>query len=185
MPPENPFAGISESRGEIWSYGLRNPWRFSFDRLTGDLLFADVGQDSWEEVNILSVPEARGANFGWPRMEGQHCYPPGTTCNLTGLTPPQLEYPREFGCSITGGYRYRGTDWPALYGTYIYGDYCSGRIWAATQMDGQWSARVIADTDLLIVSFGEDDEGELYVVDHAGSVFELAVPAVKRRAVRH
>ena len=185
VPSDNPFAGVSGTRGEIWSYGLRNPWRFSFDRLTGDLLIGDVGQDRWEEVNILSVPEARGANFGWPQMEGQHCYPSGTTCNVTGLTLPQLEYPREFGCSVTGGYRYRGTRWPALYGTYIYADYCSGRIWAATQMDGQWSARVVADTDLLIVSFGEDDEGELYVVDHAGSVFELAVPAMKRRAVRH
>jgi glucose/arabinose dehydrogenase len=185
VPPDNPFAGISGTRGEIWSYGLRNPWRFSFDRLTGDLLMGDVGHDSWEEIDILSIPEARGANFGWPRLEGQHCFPPGSTCNVTGLTLPQLEYPRELGCSVTGGYRYRGTRWPALYGTYLYGDYCSGRIWAATQVDGQWSSRVVADTDLLIVSFGEDDEGELYVVDHAGAVFELAVPAMKRRAVRH
>ncbi|HEX6642077.1 MAG TPA: PQQ-dependent sugar dehydrogenase [Thermoanaerobaculia bacterium] len=185
IPPDNPFAGMPGVRGEIWSYGLRNPWRFSFDRLTGELLMGDVGQDSWEEIDIASIAVARGANFGWPRMEGRHCFPPDTTCNGGGLTFPVLEYAREFGCSVTGGYRYRGTKWPALYGIYFYADYCSGRIWAAEEVDGAWHSSVVADTELLIVSFGEDENGELYVVDHDGAVYELAAPALRQRSVRH
>jgi glucose/arabinose dehydrogenase len=185
VPPDNPFAGMPDVRGEIWSYGLRNPWRFSFDRLTGALLIGDVGQDSWEEIDIASIAEARGANFGWPRMEGRHCFPPSATCHAGGLTFPVLEYARAFGCSVTGGYRYRGTKWPALYGIYFYADYCSGRIWAAEEVDGAWQSSVVSDTELLIVSFGEDENGELYVVDHEGVVYELTAPAPRQRAVRH
>jgi glucose/arabinose dehydrogenase len=185
IPPDNPFSNVAGARKEIWSYGLRNPWRFSFDRLSGTLMIADVGQDDWEEVNILSPAAARGANFGWPLAEGLHCYPPGGTCSLSGLTGPALEYPRQLGCSITGGYRYRGTRWASLYGKYLYGDWCTGGIWAASEIDGGWQSSEIADTDLAIVSFGEDDAGELYVVDYNGSIFTLTMPSDRRRSVRH
>jgi glucose/arabinose dehydrogenase len=174
VPPDNPFVGVAGVRPEIWSYGLRNPWRFSFDRLTGELLMGDVGQDSWEEIDIATLAQARGANFGWPRMEASHCFPPGSTCSTAGLTLPALEYPRDLGCSVTGGFRYRGSLWPSLYGTYFYGDFCTGRIWGDSQ--------VLADTEMNIVSFGEDDEGELYVVDYRGTVFQVGVPTVRRRA---
>lgn len=184
IPPDNPFAGVPGARGEIWSLGLRNPWRFSFDRVTGDLLIGDVGQDSWEEIDIVTHSQSRGANFGWPRMEGSHCFPLDAACSTAGLTPPALEYARELGCSVTGGYRYRGAKSPALYGTYFYGDWCSGRIWAADEVDGRLSSSIVADTDLAIVSFGEDDDGELYVVDYRGAVFHLTAPVFKKRAVR-
>ena len=185
IPQDNPFSGLQGARKEIWSTGLRNPWRFSFDRLSGELMIADVGQDDWEEVNILSLAEARGANFGWPRTEGLHCYPPGAACSFAGLTSPAIEYPSELGCSVTGGYRYRGNRSAGLSGKYVYGDWCSGRIWAASEIGGHWQPAMIADTDLAIVSFGEDDAGELYVVDYNGSVFELTMLADRRRAVRH
>jgi glucose/arabinose dehydrogenase len=185
IPQGNPFSTVQGARKEIWSIGLRNPWRFSFDRLTGELMIADVGQDDWEEVNIVSLAEARGANFGWPRTEGLHCYPQGEICSVAGLTLPAIEYPSELGCSVTGGYRYRGNRWSSLYGKYVYGDFCSGRIWAASETGGHWQPDEITDSDLAIVSFGEDDAGELYVVDYNGSVFELTMPANRRRAVRH
>jgi glucose/arabinose dehydrogenase len=185
IPSDNPFVGMAGVRGEIWAYGLRNPWRFSFDRLTGELLMGDVGQDSWEEIDVTSLAEARGANFGWPRMEGKHCYPPNTMCHAGGLTLPVLEYARTFGCSVTGGYRYRGTHWRALYGVYFYADFCSGRIWAAEEVDGTWQSNIIADTELSIVSFGEDENGELYVVDHEGAIYELTAPAQRQRSARH
>jgi glucose/arabinose dehydrogenase len=185
IPPDNPFAGVAGARGEIWAFGLRNPWRFSFDRVTGELLLGDVGQDSWEELDIGSLAQARGANFGWPRMEARHCFPPGAVCNAADVTLPALEYPRALGCSVAGGYRYRGACWGSLYGTYLYGDWCSGRIWAAGEVDGHWQSTVIADTELSIVSFGEDDDGELYVVDYAGAIYELTAPAPRRRSVRH
>lgn len=185
IPPDNPFVGVPGARGEIWSLGLRNPWRFSFDRITGDLLIGDVGQDAWEEIDLVTHAQSRGANFGWPRMEASHCFPPDTACSTTGLTPPALEYARHLGCSVTGGYRYRGAKLPTLYGTYFYGDWCTGRIWAADEVDGRLSASVVADTDLAIVSFGEDDDGELYVVDYRGAVFALTAPAFRKRSVRH
>jgi glucose/arabinose dehydrogenase len=185
IPQDNPFSTVQGARKEIWSIGLRNPWRFSFDRLTGELMIADVGQDDWEEVNIVSLAEARGANFGWPRTEGLHCYPPGEACSFAGLTSPAIEYPSSLGCSVTGGYRYRGNRWSSLYGKYVYGDFCSGRIWAASETGGHWQPAEITDSDLAIVSFGEDDRGELYVVDYNGAVFELTMPADRRRAVRH
>lgn len=185
IPPDNPFDGVPGARGEIWSLGLRNPWRFSFDRVTGELLIGDVGQDSWEEVDLVTHAQSRGANFGWPRMEGNHCFPPGAACSPTGLTSPTLEYPRDLGCSVTGGYRYRGAKSPSLYGTYFFGDWCSGRIWAADEVDGRLSSSVVVESGLAIVSFGEDDAGELYVVDYRGAVFELTAPAFKKRSVRH
>jgi len=187
IPADNPFAGVPGARGEIWSYGLRNPWRYSFDRATGELLIADVGQDSWEEVNVITVANAKGANFGWPVLEGSHCFPPATQCSKDGFVLPAIEYPHSLGCSITGGYRYRGTRWPAWYGTYFYGDFCSGRLWAATQQhDGSWSSTEIVNTGKSIVSFGEDDQGELYLVDYAGTVYRMVPGGISRRhAVGH
>jgi glucose/arabinose dehydrogenase len=185
IPSDNPFAGVPGARGEIWAYGLRNPWRFSFDRLTGDLLLGDVGQNDWEEVNILSLHASRAANFGWPKTEGQHCYPPRSVCSADGLALPAIAFPRELGCSVTGGHRYRGSRWPGLYGTYVYGDWCSGRIWVAYESGGQWYSRIVLDTDMAIVSFAEDAAGELYVVDYAGAVYELGAPAPRRRSIRH
>lgn len=184
IPADNPLAGHLFVRQELWSLGLRNPWRFSFDRVTGDLFLADVGHHAYEEVNILTIAEARYANFGWPRMEGRHCFPIGSACETENLTLPAIEYPRGNGCSVTGGYVYRGRQWRSLYGDYIFGDWCSGRIWGATRRDGEWSMKELADTNLAIVSFGEDDDGELYVVDYAGAIYRLTAPASRRRAVR-
>lgn len=187
IPGDNPFVAVAGARGEIWSIGLRNPWRFSFDRETGDLFIGDVGQDSREEIDISTIGQARGANYGWPVMEGSHCYPPAeTTCVTTGMTLPLIEYTHDEGCSVTGGYRYRGTKSANLHGMYVYGDLCSGRIWGALpQASGSWSTTELLHTNALLVSFGEDD-GELYVVDLHGTVLRMIdAPAARRRATAH
>ncbi len=175
IPPDNPFLDDAEARSEIWALGLRNPWRFSFDRLTGDLFIADVGQNRWEEVNLQPATSRGGENYGWRRMEGSHCFNPQTDCNDGTLVLPILEYDHSLGCSITGGYRYRGRASPNLYGIYFYGDFCSGRIWAASQdNDGHWSAIEILNTGFSISTFGEDEEGELYVADYSrGVIYRL------------
>src|SRR5262249_48422090 len=127
--------------------------------------------------------EARGANLGWPILEGSHCFPPGTSCATSGFILPKLEYSHASGCSVTGGYRYRGSRWPGLYGTYVFGDYCAGTIWGA---DAGWHSTPLLQSGGLIVSFGEDDDGELYVVDHRGTVYALVgAPETRRRAVAH
>src|SRR5260221_13323211 len=183
IPPDNPYAGSTTTPPEIYSFGLRNPWRFSFDRATGELLLGDVGQDTWEEIDAVTLSAARGANFGWPIMEGSHCFPLGSSSSTSGLILPKLEYSHDSGCSVTGGYRYRGTRWPSLYGMYFYGDYCSGTIWGA---DSAWNSRALLQSGGNVVSFGEDDDGELYVVDHRGTVYALVVaPEPKRRAAGH
>ncbi|HEY6103473.1 MAG TPA: PQQ-dependent sugar dehydrogenase [bacterium] len=168
VPPDNPFAGRAEARGEIWAYGLRNPWRFSFDRATGRLFVADVGQNRLEEVDIVE----RGKNYGWRIMEGASCFNPASGCNREGLELPVAEYDHAGGCSITGGYVYRGTRIPGLVGRYLFGDYCSGRIWALTDAGGnRWTMTQLLSTDLRISSFGEDAAGEVYVVDHSGTIY--------------
>lgn len=170
---------------EVLANGLRNPWRFSFDRLTGQLFLADVGQDSYEEVNILgSIDDVRGRNFGWPVMEGKHCFPATSQCIPRTFFVPQLEYARDLGCSVTGGFRYRGSRWPELDGVYFYGDFCSGRIWGATvDAAGQWQSSVLLDTTFAITSFAEDDGGEVYVIDYSGgTLHEIAPLRVRRRA---
>jgi len=168
IPPTNPFRGTTGAMPEVWAYGLRNPWRFSFDRLTGDLFIADVGQSAREEVNFQSAASLGGENYGWRRMEGTACFNPSTGCNDGTLTLPILEYDHSLGCSITGGYRYRGRRFPQYAARFFYGDFCSGRIWAATQSGSTWSSTQLMDTALSITSFGEDESGELYVV-HYGS----------------
>jgi hypothetical protein len=168
IPATNPFRNTPGAMPEIWAYGLRNPWRFSFDRRTGDLFIADVGQSAREEVNFQLSTSPGGANYGWRRMEGTACFNPSTNCNDGTLKLPILEYDHSLGCSITGGYRYRGGRFPQYASRFFYGDFCSGRIWAATQSGQTWSTTQLTDTTLSITSFGEDEGGELYVV-HYGS----------------
>ncbi len=187
IPPSNPFIGQSAARPEIWAYGLRNPWRFSFDRESGDLWIADVGQGLWEEINLQPATSGGGENYGWPLMEGLHCYEPHTDCDEPSITFPIFEYGHDGGtCSITGGYRYRGSRYPRLRGVYIYGDFCSGLIWGAVQLpEGTWSSRLLLDARFPISSFGEDAEGELYVVGYEGRILRIedSVASVRRRAV--
>lgn len=172
IPPGNPFAAGAGGRPEIWALGLRNPWRFSFDRLTGDLYIADVGQGTWEEVNFAPAGAAGGENFGWPYREGAHPYEGDAPA---GLVEPVAEYSHaEGGCSVTGGYVYRGAALPALQGVYLYGDYCSGLVWGLWQpAPGRWETRLLFETRLGISSFGEDDAGELYVLDRGGGAAYL------------
>ena len=188
-PADNPFVNTPNVRPEIWSYGLRNPWRFSFDRVTGDLWIADVGQGDWEEVNYQPAASIGGENYGWRRMEGTHCFIPSSGCNTGNLVLPVIEYDHSGGaCSVTGGYVYRGASSPRLNGTFIYGDYCNGKIWGATPSGSTVTVKDLLDTGFLISTFGEDVNGELYVADHRGSVYRLfdARPLnPKRRAVRH
>jgi glucose/arabinose dehydrogenase len=173
VPADNPFVGRDGARGEIWAYGLRNPWRFAFDRATGDLYIADVGQNQWEEVNVQPASGPGGENYGWNIMEASNCFRSGT-CDQAGLVLPVAEYDHSQGCSVTGGYVYRGEAQPTLQGAYFYGDYCSGRIWALSQdTSGQWRASMLLDTDSQISSFGETEEGEVLVVDYGGTVYRL------------
>ena len=181
IPPDNPFVGNPQARGEIWATGLRNPWRFSFDRQTGDMFIADVGQRNWEEINFQPASSMGGENYGWRLMEGNHCYEPDANCNDGSLVLPILEYDHSFGnCSITGGYRYRGSKNPRLYGVYIYGDFCSGRIWGAVGDEtGTWASTELIDTDFRISAFGEDESGEIYFShwtsnDSNGAIYSIS-----------
>ena len=169
IPADNPFVGVAGTQPEIWAYGLRNPWRMSFDRQTGDLLIADVGQNSLEEVNLQSAASQGGENYGWPLMEGTSCFQPSSNCNDGSLTLPILEYSHSPGsnCSITGGYRYRGSEFPQMAGIFFYGDVCSGRIWGGnTDSNGDWVSKILLDTTVGITSFGEDESGEIYLVNY-------------------
>jgi glucose/arabinose dehydrogenase len=175
----NPYEGATPGLDEIWSIGLRNPWRFSFDRWTGDLFVADVGQGDWEEVNVIAAGTPAPLNYGWRIMEGTHCYPPGTpSCDTTGLVLPPIEYDHTNGdCAVAGGYRYRGSVYPEMVGQYLYGDYCTGRIWSAVPSGGgTWASSLILDAPLFISAFGEDETGELYVLHHGettGAVYRI------------
>ncbi|MBI3976472.1 MAG: PQQ-dependent sugar dehydrogenase [Armatimonadetes bacterium] len=170
VPSDNPFVGRAGARGEIWAYGLRNPWRFSFDRGSGRLFLADVGQNAWEEIDLIE----RGGNYGWRIMEGAHCFRPQTNCDRSGLTLPVAEYGREGGCSVTGGYVYRGSRIRDLVGRYLFADYCSGQLWALTETtSGRWTMSELLATALRVSSFGEDQDGELYVVDHQGGIYRI------------
>ncbi|MFN8533578.1 MAG: PQQ-dependent sugar dehydrogenase [Dehalococcoidia bacterium] len=174
IPPGNPLVGRSGARPEIWAYGLRNPWRFSFDRQTGDLWIADVGQNALEEINFTPAGTPAPVNYGWSTMEASQCFR-GQGCDQAGLTLPITEYGRDQGCSVTGGYVYRGKASPALTGAYLFGDYCTGRIWATVPSgQGGWTTtELLRDPSLRISSFAEDRSGELYVVGLGGQVFRL------------
>jgi glucose/arabinose dehydrogenase len=173
VPLDNPFAGNPEYRSEIWALGLRNPWRFSFDRLTGDLFIADVGQGTFEEVNFQPALGSGGENYGWNIMEGAHCYP-GGACDQTGLTLPVHEYDHTLGCSITGGFVSRDAASVNLWGTYIFGDFCSGRIWGLQRMQSGRDAFLLADTTSVLSTFGEDEAGHLYAADYnTGAIYRF------------
>ncbi|GEM_PF-5101083 len=170
IPPDNPFVGVPGARGEVWAYGLRNPWRFSFDRATGRMWVGDVGQNAWEEIDLVE----KGRNYGWNVMEGAHCYSPSSGCNRDGLELPVTEYSHDDGCSVTGGYVYRGNGLPSLQGAYIYGDYCSGNIWALWH-DGSRivQEKFLLDSGLQITSFAEDLAGEIYVLSRSSGIYRL------------
>jgi glucose/arabinose dehydrogenase len=189
IPPDNPYVGSGDPREEIWAKGLRNPWRFSFDRLTGDLYIADVGQNSYEEIDFQPALSAGGENYGWRLMEGNYCYNPPINCDPGGLTYPIHEYSHggnPFRCSVTGGYVYRGSDIADLYGTYFFADFCSDQVWSF-RYDGSNLTSFTDRTAELnpgngvsidsISSFGEDGNGELYLVDLGGEIFKLCPPA--------
>lgn len=185
IPPDNPFADDPGTRDEIWALGLRNPWRFSFDRESGDLYIGDVGQSQWEEINFESRSDRGGNNFGWNTMEGSRCYQ-SSNCSTDSLTPPVAEYSHASGCSVTGGYVYRGSRFPDLNGLYLYGDFCSGTLWALAQAGTVVrTVAVVAETGVAIASFGEDEDGELYLTDLvSGTVFMVTgralAPAPRR-----
>jgi glucose/arabinose dehydrogenase len=176
IPADNPFIGEAGARGEIWAYGLRNPWRFSFDRATGDLYIADVGQNTYEEVDV-QVAGRGGENYGWPIMEGMHCYPADAACSSEGLVLPVAEYEHSGGhCSVTGGYVYRGSAFPFFEGVYVFGDYCSGVVWGMRQGPGGWQVVELARTNIQISTFGEGEDGELYVADLGGGTLYRLIP---------
>lgn len=168
IPTGNPFGN------EIWAYGLRNPWRFSFDRSTGDLYIADVGQNLIEEINFQPATSTGGENYGWNIMEGTSCFL-SPECGQTGLTLPVAEYSHADGnCSVTGGFVYRGGQYPSLQGTYLYADFCSGRLWGLKRSGATWENRLLHDTTLQISSFGEDEAGSLYLADlGAGDLYRI------------
>ena len=197
IPKSNPFYDKKDTRGEIWAWGLRNVWRFSFDQKTGDIYYGDVGQNKWEEVNFEPAITKGGLNFGWRIMEANHCYDPPENCPTKGLTKPIVEYPNDAnymvvlgggsqtdaeGCSVTGGYVYRGTKIKSMQGVYIFGDYCSGNIWTLKVINGKavnFSNRTEeinlgnGEFTTYISSFGQDSDGELYIVDYNGGVYKL------------
>lgn len=173
VPSDNPYVGKPDARPEIYVVGVRNPWRFSFDRETGDLVIGDVGQDSDEEVNFLPAGEIAGANLGWSEMEGYTCFG-GGDCEMDRFTMPVATYTHEFGCSITGGYVYRGRAIPGLVGKYLFADYCRGFLWIA-EPSGQesWEVSDPIETGLLVTSFAEGPDGELYIVGQEGGIYRI------------
>jgi glucose/arabinose dehydrogenase len=167
IPADNPFGN------EIWAYGLRNPWRMSFDSLTGDLFIGDVGQGDWEEINYVPAGVPGGINFGWKYFEGSHNYS-GTPPQGAQFTAPVTEYSHEEGCSVTGGYIYRGS-MPEWYGIYLYGDYCTGEVRGLIHSGGAWQDQVLFNRLGEITSFGQDSSGEVYLVTDGGIVLRLTV----------
>ena len=172
IPDNNPFLDDS-GQSEIWSYGWRNPWRFSFDRHTGNLFVGDVGEFDREEINFQPVSSVGGENYGWNIWEGTTCFQ-AENCRTDGFTFPIFEYSHQEGCAIIGGYIYRGQAYPELWGNYFLGDYCMGKIWRLfPSEDGSWQADMILDTDYLITSFAEDADGELYVITQQDGIFQI------------
>ena len=203
IPKSNPFFGQKDKREEIWAWGLRNVWRFSFDKQTGDKYLADVGQNKWEEVNFEPASSKGGLNYGWRIMEANHCYDPKENCPTEGLIKPIIEYPNDAnhpafafriieelsfsetdveGCSVTGGYVYRGQKIKSIEGQYIFGDYCSGNIWTLKVVNGKainFKNRTEeiniggGEFTTYISSFGQDSDGEIYIIDYNGGIYKL------------
>jgi glucose/arabinose dehydrogenase len=174
-PPSNPFVNRAGARPEIWAFGLRNPWRFSFDRAAHDLYIADVGQDTFEEVDWQPAASQGGENYGWRLMEGLHCFNPRDNCQQPGLTLPVAEYDHRLGCSITGGYVYRGSQYPWLTGLYLFADYCTGNTWSLERdSNGRWNMAQRLKVDFQVSSFGQDRGGELYLLGlNTGTIYRL------------
>jgi glucose/arabinose dehydrogenase len=191
IPPGNPFYSSTNVhiKKEIWAYGLRNPWRISFDRLTHNLYIADVGQGQREEIDFQPANSLGGQNYGWSVMEGSLCYNPSSDCDQSGKKLPVTEYDHSLGCSVTGGYVYRGTNFPSLYGYYFYGDYCSGRLFSLKK-DVSWVSVPLVDTAYKISTFGEDEQREIYLADYAtGKLYNIGyvedtIPPVVNSVVR-
>lgn len=176
VPEDNPFAGTGLDSEEVWAYGLRNPWRFSFDRATGDLYIGDVGQNVYEELNFEPADSRGGLNYGWNVYEANERYARGNR-EINAVFPFATYRHQNGNCSVTGGYVYRGDAIPDLQGTYLYGDYCTGNVWAAYRdMTGNWNDTLFLRTGYQVSSFGEDEAGEMYIVDYRGSVNKI-VPA--------
>lgn len=187
IPADNPFVGIAGYRDEIWMTGLRNPWRFSFDRVTGDLYIADVGQGAYEEINYIAADEIGngGLNFGWPILEGNVCYPPSGSqdCDRTNLIEPVVTYDHsQNNCSVTGGHVYRSpnSSQPPIY---LYADFCSGRLWGMQRDGDNWVTTELDDLPLQVTSFGEDSEGNIYLVSYSGTVYQVVEKVGGLRAV--
>jgi len=176
VPVSNPFAGRAGYRGEIWALGLRNPWRFSFDRRTGDLFIGDVGQNRYEEVDFQPAGDPGGENYGWRIMEAGHCYDPNP-CNQTGLLQPVFEYDHSQGCSVTGGFVYRGSLYPRMQGVYFFADYCSGRLWGLRRDGNSFQSTQLLDSPYTVSTFGEDEAGNVYLADYGrGDVYQVTDP---------
>jgi glucose/arabinose dehydrogenase len=170
IPPTNPFIGRTGVKPEIWAYGFRNPWRFSFDLQSKKLYIGDVGQDAFEEIDIGTI----GGNFGWNVMEGFHCYPIGSTCNQSGKILPIAEVPHPEAEAIIGGFVYRSTVIPGLSGYYVFGDFITGMIWGLKQVSGTWQRTTLLSTGRGISAFGRDASGTLYVIDYLnGAIFKI------------
>jgi len=178
VPSDNPFVARAGALPAIWAYGLRNPWRFSFDRATGNLLIGDVGQDNWEEIDLGLAARRGGENYGWNVTEGRHCYAPASGCSTAGQTLPIVEYGHDQGCAVTGGIVYNGCRMPGYLGTYFYSDFCSHfvrsfRIENGAAVDARdWTAELGASLSSPS-AFGVDDAGEIYIVDLRGSVHKI------------
>ncbi len=169
-PADNPFVNKKNAKPEIWAYGLRNPWRYSFDRCTKQLYLGDVGQNKYEEIDLIE----KGKNYGWRMMEGAHCFNPSDSCSQAGLELPIAEYDHTSGCSVTGGYVYRGKQFASLLGRYFFGDYCGGQMWALSQDElGTWKMTILPSANFSISSFGEDQDGEIYLLDYNGGIYRL------------
>jgi hypothetical protein len=166
IPPNNPFVDTAGAAPEVWAYGLRNPWRFSFDRASGDLWIGDVGQNLYEEIDLARAGTGAGANYGWNRMEGSHCFKPAQGCDESDLELPIAEYGHDEGCAVVGGYVDRARDAGTLAGVYVLADECSGRIWGLdSAASGRQEPVLLAETNRAISSFGENDAGSLYATD--------------------
>jgi glucose/arabinose dehydrogenase len=174
IPSDNPFLNDPKARPEIWAFGLRNPWRFSFDRQSGDLWIGDVGQNSWEEIDYQPINSQGGENYGWNILEGEACYA-DPNCDPAGFTPPVKVYPHASGnCSVTGGMVYHGAAQPALKGIYFYGDYCTGSLWGLRWENEAWQNSLLLDTPYNIASFGENEAGELFLADlSSGAIYQV------------
>lgn len=170
IPPDNPFVAERRARGEVWAIGLRNPWSFGFDRVTGDLYIGDVGQEGPEEINAQSA-EQSGVNYGWPILEGSRCYE-AERCRSRGLQPPIFEYPHSDGCAVVGGRVYRGTQFPALTGNYFFADYCLGRIWTlrTDPVTMKWQRTLVYELTSPLSNFVESADGELFVLDYGDGI---------------